>query len=362
VTSAATEPVQIVDLSARLQELLSTTKVPAIAAAVVDANGGVARGVAGVRKAGDPTPVQITDLWHLGSITKSFTSTTCARLVEAGKLRFDQPLAGLLPEAAGTPYAQVTLEQLLSHHAGTVANPSTPLLLEARTSTEPLMDQRRKIVTEVLAATPVNAPGGGFLYSNAGYVTVGAALERLTGMPWEDLVRQQVITPLGLQSAGFGAPGKAGAVEQPYGHLWPPGATRPPIGIVPGPLADNPASLGPAGTLHMSLDDVATYLRDHMNGEAGAGSLLRADTYQRLHKSGSDNYALGWVDVNPEWLGEKRVVWHNGSNTMWYAVIGFQPESRVGVAVLSNGGAGSEAIVTRVFRELMKEQVTKPGA
>ena len=54
--------------------------------------------------------------------------------------------------------------------------------------------------------------------------------------------------------------------------------------------------LGPAGTLHLSLDDVATYLRDHMNGEAGAGSLLRAETYQHLHKAIGDSYALGWVD------------------------------------------------------------------
>ena len=236
-----------------------------------------------------------------------------------------------------------------------------PLLLEGRTSTTPLQDQRREVVAEVLAAAPVHAPGAGFLYSNAGYVTAGAALERLTGTQWEDLVREQILLPLNLQFAGFGPPGTAGAVEQPYGHVYPAGSTRPPVPIVSGPLGDNPALLGPAGTLHLSLDDVATYLRDHMKGEAGAGSLLRAETYQHLHQAVGDNYALGWVDQSAEWLDGRRVVWHNGSNTMWYAVIGFQPESRVGVAVLSNGGAGSEAIVTRVFRELMKEQIAKPG-
>jgi CubicO group peptidase (beta-lactamase class C family) len=352
----------VADLSARLEELRATGNAPALGAALVTAEGVVARGTTGVRKLGDPAPVQASDLWHVGSITKSFTSTLFARLGETDKIRFDQTLGEVLPEAAGSPYAAVTFDQLLSHRAGLPANPSMPAMVKGRTSKDPLLEQRRQVVAEILATAPVHERGTRFLYSNAGYVTAGAALERLTGTPWEDLVREQVIAPLGLRSAGFGAPGiggAAGAIDQPWGHLNPVGVARPPHPVPPGPLADNPPFLGPAGTLHMSIDDLATYLREHMNGEAGAGTLLSADSYRRLHREVGDSYALGWVDDRPEWAGGERVVWHNGSNSMWYALIAFFPERRLGFVGVSNGGLASEAVVTKAFRELTKEWMAK---
>ncbi len=183
--------------------------------------------------------------------------------------------------------------------------PSMASLVKGRTSKDPLIEQRRQLVAEILASPPVHEKGTAFLYSNAGYVVAGAALERLTGTPWEELVREQVLAPLGLRSAGFGAPGTASAVDQPYGHLNPIGATRPPHPMPPGPLADNPLFLGPAGTLHLSIDDLAAYLREHMNGESGAGTLLSAESYRRLHRAVGDRYALGWVDDRPEWAGQR---------------------------------------------------------
>ena len=83
-------------------------------------------------------------------------------------------------------------------------------LVKGRTSKDPLIEQRRQIVAEILASPPVHEKGSAFLYSNAGYVVTGAALERLTATPWEDLVRAQVIVPLDLRSAGFGPPGNGG--------------------------------------------------------------------------------------------------------------------------------------------------------
>jgi CubicO group peptidase (beta-lactamase class C family) len=362
VPAAAAATADVVDLSTRLETIRSTGNAPALAGAVVTADGVVARGATGVRKLGDTTAVETSDLWHVGSITKSFTSTLFARLAEAGRIRLDQTLAEVLPEASGTPYAEVTFEQILSHRAGLPANPPMTTLVRGRTSKDPLVEQRRQVVADILAMAPPHETPSKFLYSNAGYVLAGTALERLTGMAWEDLVREQVLVPLGLRSAGFGAPGTAGAIDQPYGHLSPVGVARPPHPVPPGPLADNPAFLGPAGTLHMSIDDLAAYVREHLNGEAGAGTLLSGDSYRRLHRAVGDSYALGWVDERPEWAGGERVVWHNGSNTMWYALIGFLPDRGLGFVAVSNGGSGSEAVVTRAFRDLAREWMAKSPA
>jgi CubicO group peptidase (beta-lactamase class C family) len=242
------------------------------------------------------------------------------------------------------------------------ANPSMASLGSGRTSKDTLMEQRRQLLAEIFASPPVHEKGSAFLYSNAGYVVVGAALERLTATPWEDLVRAQVIVPLGLRSAGFGAPGTAGAVEQPYGHLNASPGTRPPHPIPPGALADNPRFLGPAGTLHLSVEDLAAWVREHMNGESGAGLLLSADSYRRLHHVVGDRYGLGWVDDRAQFADGERLVWHNGSNGMWYAMIGFFPERRFGVVVVTNGGGAGEAVVTRSFQELGRERMATERA
>ena len=72
---------------------------------------------------------------------------------------------------------------------------------------------------EVLGVRPPEfAPGSRFTYSNAGYVIAGAVLERVAGKPWEQVVREDLLAPLGIRSAGFGAPGEAGADDQPRGH------------------------------------------------------------------------------------------------------------------------------------------------
>jgi len=146
-----------------------------------------------------------------------------------------------------------------------------------------------------------------------------------------------------LSSAGFGAPGTAGQLDQPLGHRRREDGTY--LGINPGPWADNPPLLGPAGTLHMTIADLARYGREHLRGERGEPAMLSSQTFQRLHRAIGDNYALGWVDVNRDWQGERRVVWHNGSNTFWYAFLALVPGSDFGVAVATNGSiAGREAV------------------
>lgn len=345
---------EVVDLGPGFESARLEGNLPALAALVTTPERVLAQGAIGVRKQGDETQVTFADLWHVGSITKSFTSTLFARLVEGGKLDWDHRLDSVLPEAQDTPYAAVTFAQLLGHTSGLAANPSFTVLAQSRSWQENLPEQRRKVVAEVLALEPESEPGEKFLYSNSGYIVVGAALERLTGSPWEELVREHVLDPLDLLSAGFGSPGVAGKVEQPYGHRYT-GTKSPPQPINPGPFADNPAMLGPAGTLHMSLADLGVYLAEHLRGENGQGRLLRHQSYQRLHHGVVDDYGAGWVDQRPEWADGRRVIWHNGSNTMWYAVIAFVPELDLGFAVVTNGGITGADTVEKTLRQLYRD-------
>jgi Beta-lactamase len=88
----------------------------------------------------------------------------------------------------------------------------------------------------------------------------------------------------------------------------------------------------------MTLSDLCTYATEHLRGELGTGKLLAAETYKRLHTPKLHDYACGWVVKQPTHEIPYTVYWHNGSNTMWYALVVFIPGKNMVVAVASNDG------------------------
>src|SRR5262249_21285857 len=99
-------------------------------------------------------------------------------------------------------------------------------------------------------------PGTRFAYANVNYIIAGAMIERVGGKTWEELIREQVFAPLGLRSAGLGAPARPGKIGAPLGHR---GIGKKAKAFLAGPAGDSPAVLGPAGRAHMSVLDFARW-------------------------------------------------------------------------------------------------------
>jgi CubicO group peptidase (beta-lactamase class C family) len=326
---------------ARIQDLLQPIRqkhgLPALAGAIVTSKGLVAAGAAGVRKSGTEVPVTAVDVWHLGSDTKAMTAVLIASLVEKGKLRWDSSIGEVFPDLVPDMPAEmrkVTLLQLLSHRSGLPANIMWGLI-----SAQAPIQQRRLNVVKALSSLKLKSePGTAFEYSNLGYVVAGAMAERVTNLPWEKLISETVFEPLKMKSAGFGGTGTPGNIDQP----WPHGLDgKPTPGN--GPAVDNPQVLGPAGTVHCSLADWASFIADQLRGEQGNGALLKPESYKMLHKPpfGGD-YALGWLVVERPWGGGQ--VWtHAGSNTMNYAVVWVAPLRDFAVLVCANQGGPTAA-------------------
>lgn len=349
----ATDP-----LPTALQQIRATSGVPAVGGVLFTSTSIGVEAVAGVRKQGDVTAVATGDLWHIGSLTKSFTSTLLGKFVEKGDLQWTSTLGEVIGVERAGKFAPVTLAQVLSHRAGLAANPANTEMVAALQSREPLPTQRRVVIDKALSAEPLSAPGSTFLYSNLDYILIGHILETKSGRSWEDLVRAEVLAPLKLTSAGFGAPGIAGTLSQPRGHR-AQGSTLVPM--EPGPFADNPPMLGPAGTLHMSVADLARWGQEHLRGERGVDGLLKAATYQTIHTppvAGAD-YAFGWVVQ--EWNG-RRVVWHNGSNTMWYAVVAFDAAADRGVVLVTNGSINARVAIDAAAKDLLAASSAKTAS
>jgi CubicO group peptidase (beta-lactamase class C family) len=315
--------------------------VPALAGAIVEGNALVALGADGVRELGREVRVSTEDVFHLGSCTKAMTATLIARLVEAKELRWESTVASVFTDLApkmDPRWREVSLEQLLTHRAGAPADlDAGGLWKRLRESEAEPREQRRMLLEGVLTRPPVEPPGTAFLYSNAGYAIAGAMAERATGKAWEDLMRKQLFEPLGMESAGFGPPGKPGKLGSPVGH----DRGGKPVGT--GAKADNPAAIGPAGTVHASLADWGRFVAAHLNGERGGAKILRAASFEKLHTpppGAEPVYAMGWGVTQRSWGG--RVLTHSGSNTLWFCTVWIAPEKGFAVLVATNQG-GEEA-------------------
>jgi len=330
-------------LSGSLTEIRGQTGVPALGTLVFEDGKETAITVSGQRSSDSKKRVSEDSLWHLGSNTKAMTATLVARLVEAGDLTFETTVAEVfegLPEPAGS----ITLEQLLAHTAGLPANPPAPIFSSLRDTGKKVVKHRRELAEWALTNDLLSTPGETYLYSNVGYIVVGAVLEAKYRKPWEKLMVDKLFKPLKISDFGFGAPERT----NPRGHSrdgdeLEPGGT--------GFAGDNPEAYGPAGTVHMSLRDWMKFAADHVAGARGQpGTLLKAETYEILHRPRLNRYALGWVTSNdPLLLG------HDGSNTLWLARIMLFPEKNSGYLIVTNeGGEHGKKAVDLVEKLLRK--------
>ena len=158
--------------------------------------------------------------------------------------------------------------------------------------------------------------------------------------PWETLLSEQVFGPLGITSAGFGAMGTPGEIDQPWQHRRADGKTRP---IKPGPLADIPPAIGPAGTVHMNVADWARFVADHANEGRNEDSLLKPNKYQTIHEAPyGGEYAYGWIVAPRPWANGNALT-HAGSNTSSFAVVWAAPKRDFAILVMTNVAGGDVA-------------------
>lgn len=324
-------------------------------AAMVTIDGKIeAAAASGPRMNGKGVALEIGDQWHLGGITKSITATMIARLVESGKMDWSDTVGEFFPE--GTVHADwkaVTLKQLLTDTAGAPAQFPRKLWFQRPSPGAERMAARREEVLNVLGTPPAFPPGQKNVYSNVGITIAGAMAEQATGTPWEDLVQREVFDPLKLTGAGFGPPRSSNAkLEQPRGH-----ATRLAGKIAMPDKADNSPIMGPSGSVRMTLEDLCLFANDQLRGELGHGQLLSAESYRLLHTPALNHYACGWIVDEPGRSVPFTTYWHNGSNTMWYALVAFIPETKMVVAVTSNDGDSVEAegAAWKILRESVQE-------
>jgi CubicO group peptidase (beta-lactamase class C family) len=337
------------NLKSECEIILRRFGAPAVGMARIVGTGIESLACLGERKHGSGIAVTENDLWHIGSCTKSMTATYLARYVERGELEWDAPLAPLF-DAYGfevhPAFSELTLRHMLTHRAGMPVDPS-PTAAEACVTYSEAWQQRLAFAEATLREGPAQGLGEEFSYSNLGYIVAGALAETMTGTAWEELMKRDFFSPLGLASASFGPPGRGSrgtlarllgrdAVTQPWGHMLDSGAFN---ALDPDcDEADGPPVSGPSGTVHLSLADFARFVAYHVSRGASVPGYLSPETVESLHVPvPGEDYALGWFTPPAEATGfGKFAFFHEGTNEAWYAGMFVVPEDRRGLAWVFN--------------------------
>ncbi len=191
------------------------------------------------------------------------------------------PISSPTLQAAIAPgWSAITIDDVFVSQAGLPANLSRATMKAAFLDTRPLREQRTDVTAAALARPP-RRPGR-FLYSNLGYIVIGAAIERITGLEFESALTTHVFAPLGISSGGFGPPpllwghegrmlalGRLGLFDLGRGGPVDPERAE----------SDNPAIMSPAGRMHLTLADWAKFQRVFLDR---GGGFLRPETVERL--------------------------------------------------------------------------------
>jgi len=304
------------------------------ATAVVIVDGQLVAQVAvGVRKVGDPTPLQVTDPMHTGSNTKGMTSLLAGRLVEKGKISWQSTLGQTLPNIPDIDpqFLAVPLIEFLWQRTGI----SDDHLFEKRfLEAKPMSSARLQYVQTLTSKSPSFRPGSKHEYRNANFIAAGCMLERAGGGEWEDLMKSEVFGPLGMTTAGFGPMGNGKDVSVPWQHVRKEGEWSP-------VHHDNPRYFGPAGTVHCSAIDLAKYAYERVLGAYGRSRFLQVQTWTTLQTPpNGSSYAAGisTSGVGPQGI---RDMSHGGSNNMSASDWWVRNQGRLIVVVMSNCPEGT---------------------
>jgi len=307
-------------------------RIPGLALAIVKDDKVVyLKGYGQADSSGRPVTPQTSFI--LGSITKSFTALAVMQLVEAGKVELDAPVQKYIPwfRADANASAQITIRELLYQTSG------LPMLREPLFWTDQDARALERTVRFLSSAQMSFPPGQGFEYSNANYETLGLVVQMVSGMSYEDYVRQNIFAPLDMKNS-FTSQDEALKHGMAMGHRWwygfPVAATFP----------LNRSEL-PAGYLISSAEDMAHYLIAEMNGgRYGNSSVLSSEGIALTQTAPSPGtYAMGWELIDSS---GHRLINHEGGMQTFQTSVFFDPEERVGVFVAANVMSALDAFST----------------
>jgi CubicO group peptidase (beta-lactamase class C family) len=323
-------------------------QVPGCAVLIIQDNKVILKEGYGFRDLKNKLPVTPKTIFAIGSCTKAFTAFSAGLLVDEKKLDFDKPVRNYYPELQlYDPYITwtVTPRDLLCHRTGIPGYDS--LWYHSKFTRQQLMDRLRYL-------KPNKGFRDMFQYNNLMFVLAGEVVAKVSGMSWDDFVKNRIFIPLDMRSTNtsISETQKSGDYSKPYFAGAPILKNNPektyfkPAVEVP---AYNITSVGPAGSINSNLEDLEKWVRLYLNhGKIGNKQFISRETLEqlvypqipagrnfsgRLDIMSPSSYCLGWGSNT--YRGNYTIT-HSGSIDGFTSLICVIPGKKIAVVILTN--------------------------
>jgi len=288
--------------------------------------------------------------FRLGSITKQFTATLILQLVEQGKIKLDGKLTDYLPDYRKDTGNKVTIHNLLSHTSGIPSYTSLPGFFQNVSRSPFTVDD---FIKKYASGELEFEPGTKFVYDNSGYFLLGAIIEKVTGKPYEQVLKENIFDPLGMKNSGYD---RWGTILNKRAT----GYTRTPKGYQTAAYLDMSIPYA-AGSLYSTVEDL--YLWDQaLYGD----TVLTAKSKDLMFKPNLNNYGYGFVitkaTLAPPTKLAVPVIQHNGGiNGFSTTIVRMTNEKRL-IVLLDNAEDGQHLgdITLGIMSVLYDQPVDNP--
>ena len=353
------------DLDRIVGQVQARYRLPGLAVAVVENGEVVYARTDGELVAGSGRKIGADTLFKIASNTKSMTTALLARLVDAGKLRWDDPVTKYLPQfRMNDPWvtANMRVADLLTHSSGLPEGGGDLMLWP-----EPNAFTRADIIHGLAFIKPGYSFRSQYQYDNLLYVVAGEVAAAAGGAPYETLMRREVFEPLHLDRCQVGAWNRDTVGDVATPHRRDGGRNVP----IPEDAAIPAITSAAAGGIRCDLTDMLSWAKNWLVPTPTQLKWLSSTQRQVLQsphmlipvsnqRRAWDHthvmaYGYGWrmADVDGQW-----VVWHTGTLGGMYSMLALLPDRKSGFVFMINGEAED---ARTVLGEVLTKHFTAPG-
>jgi len=328
-----------------IQDAMQSWPCPGVAIAVVKGDDVIYQSVHGLRDVENQLPMTDDTRFAMASVTKSFTALSVALLIDAGKLEWDKPVREYMPEfILDDPYVteHVTVRDMLSHRTGLPRHDFSAWRL----------DISRAEFIKRMKHLKFNATfREKFQYNNLMYYAAAYLVEKIAEQKWEDFMQERVFSPLNMTASNFKPEPPVEGQFTAKGYRVDRDIDGSAKGLVSMPFGlYTELSPGAAGALFSTLADLIQWLKVHVNhGRMGDVQLVSPDNLKQMHLPQTiipgggfgealmgntiSTYGMGWF-IEP--YRGYTLIQHGGNLEGHSLMIGFVPQEKIGIVVLTN--------------------------